>query len=100
TTPTSAALLDRICSLARTENRAMAARLASIGELFAHRLSRCSENEDWAIDTMEAVAAEVGAAQRISQGRARDLVHYARAMRERFPLVGEVFKAGDIDYLA
>ncbi len=99
-TPGSAALLDRICVSARAENRAMAARLDVIGQLFGYRLSRCSENEDWAIDTMEAVAAEVGAAQRISQGRALSLVGYARAMRERFPQVGEVFKAGEIDYLA
>jgi hypothetical protein len=97
-TPESAELIERICSSARDENRAMAARLACIGELFGYRLSRCSENEDWAIDTMDAVAAEVGAAQRISQALALDLVGHARAMRERFPKLGEVFAAGDIDY--
>ncbi len=47
-TPTSAALLDRMCAAARVENRAIAARLADIGELFAYRLSRCAENEVWA----------------------------------------------------
>ncbi len=99
-TPTSAALLDRICSSARAENRAAAEQLVAIGELFGYRLSRCSENEDWAIDTMAAVAAEVGAALKISLGLAEDLVRYARAMRERFPKVGEVFAAGDIDYRA
>ena len=40
------------------------------------------------------------AALRISQGLADDLLRYARAMRERPPKVGEVFKAGDIDYRA
>jgi hypothetical protein len=54
-TPESAALLDRICAAARAENRAAAAQLDAIGDLFGYRLSRCSENEDWAIDTMEAV---------------------------------------------
>ena len=68
------------------------------GELFAYRLSRCSETEEWAIDTMEAVAAEVASALRISQGLAVSRLRYARAMRERLPKVGEVFKAGDIDY--
>jgi hypothetical protein len=55
---------------------------------------------DWAIDTIEAVGAEVGAALRISPGLAVSRVREARAMRERLPKVGEVFKAGDIDYRA
>jgi hypothetical protein len=98
TTPESAVLVDRICALSRVENRAAAAQLAAIGELFAYRLSRCSENEEWAIDTMEAVAAEVAAALRISQGLAASRLRYARALRERLPKVGEIFRAGDIDY--
>lgn len=47
-----------------------AAQLAAIGELFACPLSRCSDTEEWAIDTMEAVTAELAAASRISQGLA------------------------------
>jgi hypothetical protein len=66
--------------------------------LFTYRLSRCSETEDWAIDTMEAVAAEIAAALRISQSLAASRPRYARAMRERLPKAGEVFLAGDIDY--
>jgi len=97
-TPESAALVDRICVSARAENRAAAAQLGAIGELFTYRLSRCSETEDWAIDTTEAVTAEVAAALRISQGLAASRVRYARAMRERLPQVAEVFTAGDIDY--
>ena len=91
-------MVDRICAVARVENRAAAAQLVVIGELFGYRLSRCSENEDWAIDTMEAVAAEVAAALRISQGLAASRLRYGRAMRERLPKVGEVFQAGDIDF--
>ena len=98
TTEESAALVDRICAVSRLENRAAAAQLVAIGELFSYRLSRCSENEDWAIDTMEAVAAEVGAALRISQGLAASRLRYARAMRERLPKVGDVFQAGNIDF--
>ena len=97
-TPDSAVLVDRICAASRAENRAAAAQLIAVGDLFCYRLSRCSENEDWAIDTMEAVAAEVAAELRISQGLARSRVRYARAMRERLPRVAEVFLAGDIDF--
>jgi len=97
-TAESAALLERIHAFSRVENRAAAAQLTAIDELFTYRLSRCSETEEWAVDTMEAVAAEVAAELRISQGLAAGQVRYARAMRERLPRVAEVFKAGDIDY--
>ncbi|ORB48413.1 hypothetical protein BST40_14170, partial [Mycobacterium persicum] len=53
-----------------------------------------------AVDTMEAVAAEVAAALRISQGLAASRLRYARAMRERLPKVGALFAAGEIDYRA
>lgn len=68
--------------------------------MFAYRLARSAETQDWAIDTMEAVAAEVGAALRISQGLAASRLRYARAMREQLPQVAAVFRAGDIDYRA
>ncbi|SRX93695.1 hypothetical protein MSP7336_01938 [Mycobacterium shimoidei] len=97
-TAESAVLVDRICSATRFENRAAAAQLAAIGELFSYRLSRCAETEDWAIDTEAAVAAEVAAALRISHALASSRLRYARAMRERLPKIGEVFAAGDIDY--
>jgi Domain of unknown function (DUF222) len=96
----SAGLVDEICCFSRVENRAAAAQLAAIGQLFAYRLSRCSETQDWAIDTMEAVAAEVAAALRIGQGLAASRLRYARAMRERLPRVAEVFQVGEIDYRA
>ncbi len=91
-------LVDRISAAARAENRAAAAGLVAIGELFGYRLTRGGEAQDWAIDTVAAVAAEVGAALRIGQGLATSRVHYARAMRERLPRVGAVFAAGDIDF--
>lgn len=96
-TSESAALVERIGASARVENRAAAAHLVAIGELFALRLSGCSETEEWAVDTTAAVAAEVAAALRISQGLAGSRLRYARAMREQLPTVAEVFKAGDID---
>ncbi|OBF64395.1 hypothetical protein A5753_11020 [Mycobacterium sp. 852002-51971_SCH5477799-a] len=97
-TPVSAGLLERIGAAARAENRAAAAQLAAVGELFRYRLSRCAETESWAVDTEAAVSAEVAAELRISQGLAGSKVRYARAMRERLPQVGEVFTAGDIDF--
>src|SRR5271168_4421412 len=98
-TAESVAMVERMCAASRAENRGAAAQLAAIGELFAYRLSRCSETEDWAIDTMEAVAAEVGAGLRISQGLAASRLRYARAMRERLPKVAELFRAGEIGFL-
>src|SRR6185503_19575884 len=92
-TPESAALVDRICTAARAENMAAAERLVAIVELLALRLSRSFGAEEWAVDTMEAVAAEVGAALRIGRGLANSYVRYARAMRERLPKVAEVFRA-------
>ncbi len=98
TTAESTALLARIGSAARVENRAAAAQLVAMGELFAYRLSRCAETEEWAVDTMEAVAAEVAAELGVSQAMAVSRLRYARAMRERLPRVGAVFEAGGIDY--
>ncbi len=89
--------MERIRGASRVENRAAGLRLAAIGELFALRLSRCGENQDWAVDTTAAVAAEVAAALRISQALAGSYLHYARAMREQLPRVGALLLAGDID---
>jgi Domain of unknown function (DUF222) len=97
-TAQSAAMVEQICAASRLENRAAAAQLTAIGGLFGYRLSRCSDTEDWAVDTMDAVSAEVAAALRISQGLAASRLRYARAMRERLPGVGAVFAAGEIDY--
>lgn len=97
-TPESRALVDRVCSSSRAENRAAAERLDTIGDLWVLRLRECGEREDWVMDAMEAVAAEVAAALGISQGLASSYLRYARAMRERLPQVAQVFIAGDLDY--
>ncbi len=97
-TPTPAALLGEIGAAARAENQAAARQLAKIGELFAVRHAQGVADDEWVVDTMEAVAAEVGAALRISPALALSRLHYARALRERLPLVGRVFAAGDIDF--
>ena len=99
-TAESADWLDQMATAVRIENQAVAAQFAAIGGLFRYRLSQCSETEDWAVDTTAAVAAEVAARLRISQGLATDKVHDARAMGERLPKTAEVFLAGDLDYRA
>ena len=98
-TPTAESVgwLEQISAAVRAENRAAAAQLVAIGALFGYRLAQGSETEDWAIDTMEAVAAEVAAELKISQAVAASRIRYAREMRERLPKVGAVFTAGDID---
>ncbi|WP_156767968.1 DUF222 domain-containing protein, partial [Mycobacterium sp. E1386] len=97
-TEESAAMLAEAGGCVRAENRAVAGQLAAIGSLFAHRLSRCAETEEWAVDTEAAVAAEVAAELRIGQGLAASRVRYARALRERLPRVAAVFAAGAIDF--
>jgi hypothetical protein len=96
-TTESVAFLDRIGASWRAQNRAAASALVAIGELFGYRIARCSDTEDWAVDTEAAVSAEVAAALRMSQGLAASHLRYARAMRERLPKLADVFQAGDID---
>ncbi len=96
--PGPAGMVERIREATRWENRAAAAQLDGIWDLFSSQLARHRETEDWAVDTMEAVAAQVGAALRISQGLAASRLRYGRAMRERLPKVAELFRAGDIGF--
>jgi Domain of unknown function (DUF222) len=95
---TAAILVERICAASRAENRATGQRLAAIGELDLLRLRQVGERQTWCTDTQEAVAAEVAAALRITQGLATSYLYYSRAMRTRLPRVGALLQAGDIDY--
>ena len=99
-TPESAALLGRVRDAGRTEARAAAARLVAIGELFVLRCRDSGEREDWAMDTWDAVAAQVAAALHTSVAMGSSYLRYAVAMRDRLPEVGKAFQAGDIDYRA
>ncbi|MBX9642035.1 MAG: HNH endonuclease [Mycobacteriaceae bacterium] len=96
-TEDSAGWMTRTCGAARLLNQAAAAELVAIGQLFASRCVSGRETGQWAIDTVKAVAGEVAAGLKISQGRAETKLRYARAMRERLPQVAAVFCAGDID---
>jgi hypothetical protein len=92
-------IVDRICAASRAENRGAAAQLDAIWDLFSHRHAEGKVTDEWVVDTMEAVAAEVAAGLGISQGLAASRLRYARAKREQLPKVGEVFSAGEINYL-
>ncbi|MDY6996935.1 MAG: HNH endonuclease signature motif containing protein [Actinomycetota bacterium] len=90
-------LLAQVSSASRAENRAAAARLVAVGELWKVRLRECGSREDWVLDAEAAVGAEVAAELRISQGLAGSYLRYAQSL-ERLPAVAEVFVAGEISY--
>ncbi|HTM83319.1 MAG TPA: DUF222 domain-containing protein, partial [Mycobacterium sp.] len=96
--PAPRAAVDRLCAATRAENRATGARLVAIGELDVLRAREYAAEEHWIIDTTESVAAEVAAALTISEGLAGSYLHYARALRDRLPKVGELLTAGTITY--
>ena len=82
-------LLQRVCSAARAEACAAAARLVAIGDLVALRLTEDGGvGDDWTMDATDAVAVEVSAALSISRGLAASHVRYAHALRVRCPSWG------------
>jgi hypothetical protein len=97
-TSDSAALLDRIREAGRSEAQAAAGRLVAVGELFVLRCRESGECADCAMDTWEAVAAQVAAALQCSIAMGSSHLRYAMALRDRLPEVGKAFQAGDIDY--
>jgi hypothetical protein len=91
-------MVGRICASGRAEKGAAAEMLVAIDDLYRLRCREDGARDDWVIDTVEQVAAEVAAALRISQGCATARVSDAIAMRTRLPEVGKVFLGGNIDY--
>jgi hypothetical protein len=93
-----AELIDVMGEATRDESTAIAQRLVAVGELDARRTVELAETFYWRTDPFEAVAAEVSAAQNISQARAGGQVHFARVLRDRLPRVAKVFGTGVIDF--
>ena len=93
-----AALLDDVRAASRAETRAAAQRLTAIWNLHKVRLREDGDRAFWAVDTWDAVAAEVAAALNIALMLAGNYVRLAKAMHERLPLLGMVLAAGRIDY--
>ncbi len=92
------ALIDTMGEAVRAESAAIARRLAAVGELYARRAAEWADRELWCTDPVEAVAAEISAAQNISRARAGAQIRHARELRERLPRVAAVFAGGDVDY--
>jgi len=84
---------------ARVENAACARRLAATADIMAARwvADGSAECEQWCVDNWDAVAAEVAAAQNVSQGVASHQLMVAMALRERLPRMAEVFATGVAD---
>jgi hypothetical protein len=94
-----APLVDHITDAAREQNAACGRELAAIGELYARRAPDDDvERINWAIDGHANVVAEIAAALTVSRGRASGRLQFAIALRERLPLVAEVFTTGAIDF--
>jgi Domain of unknown function (DUF222) len=89
-----------VAAWARVENAACARRLFAIADVLERRLSAdgSAEREQWCLDNWDAVAAEVGVAQNVSQGVASHQLMVAMALRERLPRVADVFATGAISY--
>lgn len=95
-TPLPRELVGRLTSMSRLENQGAAGRLRAIVDIFEMRRESLGERADWAVDTWQAVGAEVAAALRLSLSKANSYMNYALAML-RLPSVAAVFEAGDID---
>ncbi len=93
-----AVLVDTMAAAARAESAAIARRLGAIAGLYRRRCRDYEEAQFWYTDVVEAVAAEVSAAQNISRDRAVPQVRQAVSLYQRLPEVAAVFARGDIDY--
>ncbi len=92
-----AALVGAIEGWAQVEAAAAGRRLAAIAELVDRR---CVDPQDprarWACDDWDAVAAEVGAALRVTHRRASAQMHLGQNLRHRLPKVEAMLAAGAI----
>ncbi|AFM15285.1 protein of unknown function DUF222 [Mycolicibacterium chubuense NBB4] len=90
-----AALVAAIAGWARTAAVAEAHKLAAIAE-WQRRCCDDPAREKWACDAWDAAAAEVACALNVSQGRASGQMDLAIALRDRLPLLGRRFLAGQV----
>jgi hypothetical protein len=89
-----AALIDAIAGWAHVSAAADARKYAAIAELERRRCT--DEHPNWACDDWDAAAAEVAAALNTGHGRASGEMDMATMLRDRFPLVGALFLAGEL----
>ena len=95
-----AGLVDVMRDALQLESAVTARKFAAVAELYHRRLAEqdAEDREQWCIDGWEQVAAEVAAAQGISRGRAAGQLRYGLVLAERFPKLGALFAAGDVDF--
>ena len=91
-----AAVVAAIEGWARVEAAAAARRLDAIAELLRRQSGHDDERAHWSCDYWDAAAAEVAAAQGISQGRASGQLQLAVTLRDRLPQVAALFMAGGL----
>src|SRR5215471_11100901 len=91
-------LVEVMGEATRDESTAIAHRLAAVAALFVRRSGALAELAWCCADGCDAVAAEVGAAQRISHARAVGQVQFACALWHRLPAVAKVFSRGTVDF--
>jgi len=89
-----------LSSWVRVENAACARRVAAMAAMLdeAYAVSGSADRDQWCLDNVDAVAAHIGAAQRITCGAASNQLVIAVALHERFPRVAAVFADGLITY--
>jgi hypothetical protein len=96
-----AALIDAAGGWARAENAACARKQAVMAEVFRRRtgLDSAQDRDSWWVDPDAAVAAELAAAQGVSQGLALAQTHRGVALADRLPKIAALFAAGLISDL-
>src|SRR5262249_31591610 len=94
-----AELLEVMGDAQQAERAAFARQLLAVGTFAVRRMDQVyAERELWCVDGWEAIAAEIGAELGISRGRASSQMSYGEALLTRFPLLGAVFLAGQVDF--
>jgi hypothetical protein len=95
----NAELLELMGEAQRSERAGFARQLLATGRFTERRMEQISgEHDFWVVDDWEVVAAEIGAELGISRGRASSQMRYGTALLNRFPKLGEVFLAGEVDF--
>ena len=98
TTGTSGA--SAVDAWTRVESAACARKVAAMAGILetARAADGSADRDQWCLDNWDAVAAHIGAAQRITHHAASNQLLIAVALHERFPLVAAVFADGLITY--
>jgi len=98
TTGTSGA--GALSAWAQVESAACARKVAAVAAMLteAYAASGSADRDQWCLDNFDAVAAHIGATQRITPGAASNQLLIAVALHERFPQVAAIFADGLITY--